>query len=178
MIASPLDWQMSYSLDIYTQKYYISDKLTIVEHTFNDSINHESGEKFTWIGNEPLWNYILAEYRLNNIYIRFKRLMGKSLVIYGAGVMCSALINELNKYNIHVDGIAVTSVGNNPPMYKGIPVSVIDKYSTDSIILIAIKNQQISADIKGLLTSKGYNKIIEFDFIHGVIPKIEDICRI
>lgn len=164
--------------DKYTKKYNFSDKLTIVEHIFNDSINGKTGEKYSWIGNEVLWNSILRNYCLPDIKNAFERLKGKSIVIYGAGRMCSALINELSKYDIKANGIAVTCVEENPSEYENIPVTTIENFSYEDVILIAINDHHISLAIKKSLLSKGYNKVVEFDFTYGIIPNITDIKKI
>lgn len=168
--------------DKYTNKYNLSDKLTIIEHIFNDSIDCKTGERYSWIGNAALWNSVLRDYYLadnkNTLEKLFEKLKGKKIVIYGAGVMCSVLINELSKYYINANGIAVTSVEENPSEYENLPVTTIDNFSCNDVILIAIKDQHTSFAIKNILLSKGYNKIVEFDFAHGVLPNIEDINKV
>lgn len=170
--------------DIYTRKYNISDKLKIIEHIFNDSIDCKTGEKYSWRGNEALWNFILRDYCIpdskdieNTIKKLYERLQGNNIVIYGAGVMCSILITELSKYNIKAKGIAVSNAEENPSEYKGLPVSTIENYSSDDVILIAILNPHTSLAIKNSLLSKGYNKIVEFDFAGGIIPNVENIHK-
>lgn len=168
--------------DIFTEKYNISDKLTIIEHIFNDSIDCKTGEKYSWTGNRALWNSILRDYCIIDIKNAFnklyEKLKGNNSVIYGAGMMCSVLINELSKYNITADGIAVTKAEENPSEYEGLPVSTIERYSYDDVILIAVRDRHTSSAIKNGLLSKGYNKVVEFDFTHGILPNVEDIRKV
>ena len=115
---------------------------------------------------------------IKNAYEKlFEKSKGKKIVIYGAGVMCSELINELSKYSIKANGIAVTCVEENLTEYENLPVTTIDNFSCDDIILIAIKDPHTSFAIKNTLLSKGYKKIVEFDFTHGLLPNIEDITK-
>ena len=172
------------TFDKRTNTHAISERLTILEHTFNDSVNRETGEKYSWVGNRTMWNAVLRDYCLadGNIHRRFERLSEKrkdrKLIIYGAGNMCSALKAQLDKYGIRADGIAVTKTEGNPLEHEHLPVSAIGTVPHDAVILMAIRNRSASSAIKKHLLSEGRTAVVDVDFTHGVIPNSGDIEKL
>lgn len=169
---------------VHTKEYALSDKLTVIEHIFNDL--SDSNKPEDRMGNDEVWssilgNYCLADSTINaNIKNAFEKLKekleGRNAVIYGAGLACLGLLRKLSEYDIQAKGIAVSNGRKRFSELKNLPISMIENYSCDDVILIAVRNRQSSYEIKNMLLSKGYNNIVAFD--HGTVPNIEDVQKI
>ena len=167
--------------DVYSKKYELSEKLAIVEYFFNDS--SIPGEGYPWLGNDRIWNSILDNYCLTdnhaveNAFEKLKeKVAGRNAVLYGTGESGMELLHMLGRYGMKVKGFAVSDGRKKSSEYRGLPVSTIEGYSKDDVILIALRIQSESSAVRKTLLSKGYNNIVGLDY--GTVPNIEDIQQI
>lgn len=163
--------------EIYTKKINLSDKLTIIEHTFNDSIDLATGEKYRWTGNNALWSNVLSGYCLESNKAVCERLKGKNITVYGTDFTCPALIKELSKYGIKAAGVVVTGGKESSLEEENSPKSTTRTISSDDVVFIALKDPGISSQLKDSLLSKGYNKVVELGTVYRTLPNIEDIRK-
>lgn len=148
--------------DAYTtDEYVLSDKLSIEEHTLNDTFSDTDEERDDWRGNVDVWAQILKNYYhpYNAEMMHKLRGVGKDIIIYGAGKQCMMLLQKFDKYNMQIKGIAVNDIANNPKTIRKYPVDLIDKYDKDSVVVISLADRTKVEMIKRTLTSKGYYNI-------------------
>lgn len=150
--------------ELYEDTVFACDKLSLVEYTFNDSMNIETGEQYDWRGNLQKWNAVLSGYGLQAFASKMETLKREdSVVIYGAGKESLGVIHTLRKYGVPINGIAVTDTEKNPKCIEGIAVFCIEKYERDSLIIISVQSERAQAEIKRVLDENGYIKYILYN---------------
>lgn len=160
------------------KQYLISEHLSIEEYSFNDSINSITNEKADWHGNVGMWREVLKKYDVvddvyNAQFIKNIKNNKDSLIIYGAGERCWDLLNQFDRYNITIKGVAVTDIFNNPKTIRQYEVNVIEKYDKRDVIIISLAGRIEAEKIRDVLVSKGYNNIYLY-CKNGVIEKFGD----
>ena len=155
--------------------YKISSHIEIQEFCFNDNFDIVNNIKFNSWGNMDLWNSVLNKFELSSkIESGFENIdFSGENIIYGAGLYSKIIINALKNRDVHISGIAVSSVINNPNMIYDIQVKEISEYSNKkAFIFIAIYNMEEAKKIYISLKEKGFENIILFDFKYGINPVI------
>ena len=139
---------------------YDDGGLSYIEYTLNDTgwgVRNLSG-------NYHLWSSILARYNtpasdaIRGRWLRFIN-NSKQLVIYGAGFQCHYILSWFSAARITVDGIAVSSMTDNPEEYRGVKVRVYSYYPRDASIIVSVKDKKEAKKIKELLIGNGYRNI-------------------
>ncbi len=153
-----------------SKQYDINDRLWIIEYEFQD-IN-EDGDDYinnpnAWKGNVSAWNRVMEDIRISTPYLLQKLNMldysDKNIIIYGAGIFATKLIQWLQRYHINIFGIAVSNTDNNPPEVQGIPVKGISEYSDiadQCIVIIAVQIERKINEIMELLNTFHFPNII------------------
>lgn len=142
--------------EFYKQEYFFTDRLSLDEFRFNNSVNCETNERFNRLGNGQMWDKILNNYTSPTLLGKIKTLKNeKSIVIYGAGRNCSFIIDKLGLYDVPVKGIAVTDMTKNPAYVKNIAVACIDNYNKNSLAIISVLDKSGQYKIKNDLFEKG-----------------------
>ncbi len=85
------------------------------------------------------------------------------IIIYGAGKRCNALINWLSARGIIIDGIAVTSLENNPQSIEGAEVKEYFKFSKNAAIVISVLNKDEAEKICHQLNNNNYTNVLFID---------------
>lgn len=144
-----------------TDKYVLSDKLSMEEYSFNDDFNTIMKEKYDWRGNMEVWAKILKNYYHRHNLEKMQKLKnaGKDIIVYGAGRQCLMLLQKLDKYNIQVKGIAVSDVADNPKSIREYHVDTIEKYDKDDMVVISLEDGKEIEKIKRVLILKGYSHL-------------------
>lgn len=91
----------------------------------------------------------------------------EAVIIYGAGVMGTALKNCITDepYNLHITCFLVESMENNPESVGGIPVIDMKRAEEykDSLILVALHEKHINSALNNL-SEKGFTNILPVSF--------------
>ena len=155
----------SLSYDEY-RECVVADKSNIsyVEYLVNDT---DHGV-FKPEGNTFVWSKVLSKYTTfytDEIRKSWQNLRARSgqFVIYGAGIRCCRLLGYLLANGIKVDGIAVSSVSDNPEELFGVKIKQFSEYSKDSSMIISNMRAEDIASIRKTLERYGIKNIAYID---------------
>ncbi|SCY71400.1 DUF1796 family putative cysteine peptidase [Butyrivibrio sp. INlla14] len=140
-------------------------KLSYIEYTLNDT---EQGRQI-YQGNIFVWSKILGKYITSNsfaIRMQWKQLRDHSaqIVIYGAGTQCARVLYWLSNIGINVDGIAVSSMMDNPEEINKLPVRMYSVYPKDVTMVVSIGDKSEAKKIKRILNEHEYKYVYLLDY--------------
>lgn len=153
----------------------IDDFLELHLYTFDDI----SVDKTRWKGDAKHWEWVLSHYSLGyrddieqcKSYLS----VNKKIIVYGAGVLCPKIINYLESYDVHVSGIAVSSMQGNIDQIEGIKVKSIEEYDfQECVFIISIKDENIRNEIIKNLEQRNRCQVGYFNYKFGAITFIEN----
>ncbi|MBQ8490581.1 MAG: hypothetical protein IJ535_12440 [Pseudobutyrivibrio sp.] len=142
------------------KRIFREGKIDYIEYLLNDT---QQGVKVLE-GNAYVWAQILSKYNtkeqlmIKKEWTRFRE-ENKLVVIYGAGKRCISTINWLKTFGVSIDGIAVSSMKDNPEEIDRIPVKMYSLYPYDVAIIISIASKIEAKMVYKLLDSRGYKNI-------------------
>ncbi len=143
---------------------YEDEKLSYIEYSLNDT---QQGILVPE-GNAYVWSRILSNYATNLFVQAYKNWLeyrnnSCQIVIYGAGRRCIKTLNFFDNIGIQADGIAVTSLTDNPTEINKVKVKMFSQYSKDSSFLISLANVEDAMKINDMLRNRGYTNIARID---------------
>lgn len=157
------DEEMPY--DDFRQEVIFDDGiLSYVEYILNDT---EQGVEMA-AGNTFVWSKILSKYytpgldAIRNEWLQFRK-NSEQVIIFGAGRRCVCILNWLSKIGMTIDGIAVSSMTDNPEEINRIKVRMYSSYSKDASIIVSIEEKERAKKIKSKLQNQGYKNITFVD---------------
>jgi hypothetical protein len=157
------DEEMPY--DEFRQEVIFDDGiLSYVEYILNDT--EQGVEKAA--GNTFVWSKILSKYytpaldAIRNEWLQFRK-NSEQVIIFGAGRRCVYILNWLSRIGMTIDGIAVSSMTDNPEEINRIKVKMYSSYSKDASIIISIEDKARSKQIRSKLYKQGYKNITFVD---------------
>lgn len=159
--------------ELKKEEYIISDNLKIEEYIFNNELNTITKEIYDHNGNSKIWNFILKDFYLtgkeNYIPEPFKNLNTKT-VIYGAQKRARQLVTKLSRYNINLEGIAVSDLNINIKKIEDYEVKNIESYDKNSLVIISIIDKNEAQKVSNELIDKGYKNITYYDKFINLNP--------
>ena len=119
-------------------------------------------------GNTFVWSKILSKYytpgldAIRNEWLQFRK-SSEQVIIFGAGSRCVYILNWLSRIGMTADGIAVSSMTDNPEEINRIKVRMYSSYPKDASIIISIEDKTRAKKIKSKLCNQGYKNITFVD---------------
>lgn len=157
------DEEMPY--DDFRQEVIFDDgTLSYIEYILNDT--EQGVEKAA--GNTFVWSKILSKYytpgldAIRNEWLQFRK-SSEQVIIFGAGRRCVYILNWLSNIGMTIDGIAVSSMTDNPEEINRIKVKMYSSYSKDASIIMSIEDKERAKKIKSKLHKQGYKNITFVD---------------
>ena len=80
----------------------------------------------------------------------------KIVYVYGAGIIAGSVCESLERNNIMIQSFIVSQLDENPMVFKGRIVRVIDELDTEdkNILVIIAVNMKYQEEVKALLENK------------------------
>lgn len=157
------DEEMPY--DDFRQEVVFDDGiLSYVEYILNDT--EQGVEKPE--GNTFVWSKILSKYytpgldAIRNEWLQVRK-SSEQVILFGAGSRCVYILNWLSRIGMTADGIAVSSMTDNPEEINRIKVRMYSSYPKDASIIISIEDKTRAKKIKSKLCNQGYKNITFVD---------------
>ena len=153
------------SHDNYSENTVYNDNRLLFKEYF---INDAQQWPYAWDGNTFAWSQILNNFstgeldKTKNKWLRLRK-QSRELIVFGAGKQSIHILGWLSGIKIEIDGIAVSTMKDNPCNINGVRVQTYSEYSKDASIVIGLESKSKAKEIGNALCIRGYNNVIYVD---------------
>lgn len=147
----------------------ISNNIINLSYNETEQLKKEMHDEFSKF---ILWEFlyknesskIAISEQCNNLLLEYKK-----VILYGAGNIVKTMLNIFNKYDIVLQGIAVSDKRNNPENLYGhsvYEISELKQYAKECLVIVALK-KKYHKNVNELLEKYSFKNVffIDIDFI-------------